>query len=45
MNPFRVEPAVVQFVDYQQNGVYEIPVKVTNASSISRRVKIVPPET
>jgi hypothetical protein len=32
-------------VDYQQNGVYEIPVKVTNASGITRRVKIVPPET
>jgi len=31
-NPFRVEPSVVQFVDYQVNGIYEIPLKITNGS-------------
>lgn len=35
----------MQFVDYQVNGVYEIPVKVTNASKISRRIKFIPPKT
>lgn len=40
-----VEPSVVQFVDYQVNGVYEIPVKITNISSIQRRIKYIPPMT
>jgi len=44
-NPFRVEPRVVQFVDYQVNGLYEIPLKITNASKISRRIKFIPPTT
>ena len=42
-NPFRVEPPVVLFVDYQVKGVYEIPIKVTNASGLIRRIKFVPP--
>lgn len=44
-NPFRVEPQVVQFADYQVNGIYEIPLKITNGSSICKRVKFVPPTT
>lgn len=31
-NVFRVEPSIVQFSDYQVNGVYEIPLKITNSS-------------
>ena len=33
-NPWSVEPKVVLFVDYQVNGVYEIPLKVTNKSKV-----------
>ena len=42
---FRVEPQVVQFMDYQVNGVYEIAVKVTNMASVSKRIKFIPPAT
>lgn len=42
-NPFRIDPLKILFVDYQVNGVYEIPLKVTNASGIIRRIKLIPP--
>ena len=42
---FRVEPTVVNFADYQLNGVYEISVKVTNNASVSKRIKFIPPAT
>lgn len=42
---FRVEPHVVNFVDYQVNGVYEIDIKVTNCAGESKRIKAVPPST
>ena len=42
---FRVEPTVVNFVEYQVNGIYEISVKVTNSASVSKRIKFIPPAT
>lgn len=45
VNPFKIEPKQVQFADYQINGVYEIPVKITNSSGVSRRLKYFPPAT
>ena len=42
---FRVEPTMVSFVDYQVNGIYEISVKVTNNSTVSKRIKFIPPAT
>ena len=33
----------MSFADYQVNGVYEIPVKVTNISKVSKRLKFIPP--
>jgi len=42
---FRIEPTVVNFVDYQLNGIYEISVKVTNNASVSKRIKFIPPAT
>jgi hypothetical protein len=44
-NVFRVEPSIVQFSDYQVNGVYEIPLKITNSSGVCKRVKFLPPAT
>ena len=43
LNPFKVEPKSILFVDYQINGVYEIPLKITNNSAISQRFKYLPP--
>lgn len=40
-----MEPHVVNFVDYQVNGVYEIDVKVTNVAGESKRIKCVPPSS
>ena len=42
---FRVEPTLVQFMDYQVNGVYEIDVKCTNMTQVSKRIKFIPPAT
>lgn len=42
---FRVEPPIVNFIDYYVNGVYEIDVKVTNCAAESKRIKAVPPST
>jgi hypothetical protein len=42
---FRVEPHIVQFADYKVNGVYEIDVKCTNSSLVSKRIKFIPPAT
>jgi hypothetical protein len=45
MSSFRVEPAILSFVDYQVNNIYEIPMKITNVSQVSKRIKFIPPET
>jgi len=44
-NPFSVTPIVVQFQDCKENMVYELPLKLTNKSGVSRRIKWVPPKT
>jgi hypothetical protein len=36
---------MVQFADYKVNGVYEIDVKCTNKSLVSKRIKFIPPAT
>lgn len=43
ISTFRVEPASLNFVDYQVNAIYEIPLKVTNIASVSKRIKFIPP--
>jgi len=45
LTSFRVEPTQVSFADYQVNGIYEICVKVTNNSTVSKRIKFIPPAT
>ena len=35
----------MSFHDYQVNGVYEIPVTVTNVAAVSKRIKFIPPTT
>ena len=42
---FRVEPPSLQFVDYQVNAVYEMPLKVTNVAGVSKRIKFIPPQS
>lgn len=42
---FRVEPPVLNFVDYQVGLVYEIPIKVTNVAHVPKRIKFIPPTT
>jgi hypothetical protein len=43
-NAFVVDPGEVEFRDYQVNELYEIPLKITNRSSISKRLKYIPPK-
>ena len=38
-------PEKVSFVAYDAGGVYEIPVQLHNTSSLSRRVRVLPPST
>ncbi|KAL1524359.1 hypothetical protein AB1Y20_019256 [Prymnesium parvum] len=38
-----VIPETINFVDYEAGGVYEIPVMLQNASSLARRVRVLPP--
>ena len=45
LSSFRVSPPILSFHDYQVNGVYEIPVTVTNVASVSKRIKFIPPTT
>jgi hypothetical protein len=45
ISSFRIEPPMLNFIDYQVNGVYEIPIRVTNVSGISKRIKFIPPKT
>lgn len=45
VSSFRVEPPVLNFVDYEVNGAYELPIRITNVSDIMKRIKFVPPET
>ena len=45
LSSFRVEPNCLNFVDYQVDSIYEIPLKVTNVHQISKRIKFVPPLT
>jgi len=42
-DPFRVTPEVITFTDYNVNCIYEIPLTITNASSVLKRVKYMPP--
>jgi hypothetical protein len=42
---FRVEPALLSYVDYEVNGTYEMPLKITNVSGIMKRIKFIPPVT
>eukprot|EP00002_Diphylleia_rotans_P031027 TRINITY_DN6423_c0_g1_i2.p1 TRINITY_DN6423_c0_g1~~TRINITY_DN6423_c0_g1_i2.p1 ORF type:complete len:1804 (-),score=364.41 TRINITY_DN6423_c0_g1_i2:48-5459(-) len=42
MEPF---PSVIQFTDYMPYQVYEIPLSLRNISSVSRRVRVLPPRT
>ncbi len=44
-SPFQAEPRIVTFVDYQINGVYEIPLKIINKSTVSQKMKYIPPRT
>lgn len=34
---------MVNFANYQVNGVYEIDVRVTNTASVQKRIKFIPP--
>lgn len=45
LSSFRVEPPLLNFHDYEVNGTYELPLRVTNVSDIMKRLKFVPPET
>ena len=45
LSSFRVEPPALSFIDYEVNGVYELPIKVTNVSGIMKRIKFIPPVT
>lgn len=45
VSSFRVEPAALNFVDYEVNGIYEQPLKITNVSDIIKRIKFIPPVT
>jgi hypothetical protein len=42
---FRVEPPTLNFQDYEVNGAYELPLKITNVSEIMKRIKFCPPES
>jgi len=42
-DPFRVTPEVITFTDYNVNCIYEIPLTITNASTVLKRVKYMPP--
>jgi 16S rRNA G527 N7-methylase RsmG len=42
---FRAEPNVLNFIDYQVNAVYEMPLKITNIEAVSKRIKFIPPQT
>ena len=35
----------MSFVDYEAGGVYEIPLQLQNSSTLSRRVRVLPPST
>jgi hypothetical protein len=43
ISTFRVEPPSINFVDYQVNAIYEIPLKITNIAAVSKRIKFIPP--
>lgn len=44
-SPFRLEPETVVFTDYEEGGVYEIPVVITNVAGILRRIQVIPPSS
>lgn len=44
-NAFRVSPECVVFTEYNEGGVYEIPLSVTNVAGIMRRITVLPPTT
>jgi len=43
VSSFRVEPPQLSFADYQVNSVYEMDLKITNVTGISKRIKFIPP--
>ena len=45
LSSFRVSPPILNFRDYQVNGVYEIPIIITNVAVVSKRIKFIPPTT
>jgi hypothetical protein len=45
ISSFRVEPPALSYIDYEVNGTYELPLKITNVSGIMKRVKFIPPVT
>ena len=45
MSSFRVNPPALSFIDYEVNGIYEQPIRITNVSSILKRIKFIPPVT
>ncbi|OMJ84270.1 hypothetical protein SteCoe_14614 [Stentor coeruleus] len=44
-NPFRLNPECIVFTDYEEGGVYEIPLIITNVSGLLRRIMVLPPST
>ena len=44
-NAFRLDPDCVVFTDYEEDGVYEIAVQITNVSGLLRRIQVLPPST
>ncbi|CAG9311669.1 unnamed protein product [Blepharisma stoltei] len=44
-SPFRLVPETVTFTEYEEGGVYEIPITITNVAGILRRIQAIPPAT
>lgn len=42
---FRISPDVVVFTDYEEGGIYEMQVTITNVSGLLRRIQVLPPAT
>ena len=44
-NSFRLNPECIIFSEYEEGGVYEIPLTITNVSGLLRRIQVLPPST
>lgn len=42
---FRLNPDLILFTDYEEGGIYEIQMTVTNVSGLLRRIQVLPPST